>query len=145
MEIIKTSTIINESEINDTVNSCLNKLSSLYEHMLKYQYVDRTYFNSNSWNSTINEENKAISEMISKNTNVRNRFLSNLSKINKAYSSGLARAINDNKTTSFPQSITPEYEVEKVIDRNYIISFLDKYAQSDSEKNFVKEIISGRK
>ena len=58
---------------------------------------------------------------------------------------GLARAINGNKATSFPQSITPEYEVEKVIDRNYIISFLDKYAQSDSEKNFVKEIISERK
>lgn len=145
MGIIEVSTVINESEISASVNSCLNKLPKLYEHMLKYQFVDRKYFNSNSWISTINEENKAISEMISKNTNVRNRFLSDASKINKAYSLGLARAINENKTTSFPQSITPEYEVEKVIDRNYIISFLDKYAQSDSEKNFVKEIISGRR
>ena len=144
MEIIKPNNVIIEMANKKDANTALNKLSTLYEHMLKYQYVDRTYFNSNSWNSTINEENKHLSKLLS-NKDVYNKFISDISGINKAYSSGLAAAIDDNKTTSFPQSITPEYEVEKVIDRNYIISFLDKYAQSDSEKNFVKEIISGRR
>lgn len=144
MEIIKPNNVIIEMANKKDANIALNRLSKLYEHMLKYQFVDRKYFNSNSWNSTINEENKYLSKLLS-NKDVYNKFISNISGINKAYSLGLARAINGNKATSFPQSITPEYEVEKVIDRNYIISFLDKYAQSDSEKNFVKEIISERK
>ena len=144
MEIIKPNNVIIEMANKKDANIALNRLSKLYEHMLKYQFVDRKYFNSNSWNSTINEENKYLSKLLS-NKDVYNKFISNISGINKAYSLGLARAINGNKATSFPQSITPEYEVEKVIDRNYIISFLDKYAQSDSEKNFVKEIISGRR
>ena len=116
-----------------------NRLITTYEHMLKYK-VQKNRQDS-SWPRTLLRSQHDLNEIIRKATGNINKKISD-EELDKAYSKARenAASITSIPIKNFPENRDPDWTIEAITNREWMVNYLYDEARNDDIKDIVDKL-----